>query len=125
MSPEKSHVNVNVRNPTPAHTPLTHWYPDAQLLPHLPQLLEDVLVSTHPPVHLVCPTGQAQVPPEATVPVGQDWTHTPPLHSPETQVLPAVHACPSTLRQAPLTACVPVGQRHVLEVGFQTEPEGD
>ena len=59
------------------------------------------------------------------MPVGHDWTHKPPLQSPETQELPAVHACPLTLRQAPLTACVPVGQRHVLEVAFQTEPEGD
>lgn len=56
---------------------------------------------------------------------GHDWTHTPPLQSPERQVLPAVHACPLTLRQAPLTSCVPVGQKQVLTVAFHTEPEGD
>jgi hypothetical protein len=63
----------------PLHVPAEQVAPDAHALPHAPQLAAFVDVSTHCPLHAVCPLGHAHAPAVQVWPAAQILPQVPQL----------------------------------------------
>jgi hypothetical protein len=60
-------------------------------IPHIPQFIASVCVSTHAPPHTTPPLGQAHFPPSHAIPAGQAAPHAPQFIA---SVCVSTHAAP-------------------------------
>jgi hypothetical protein len=108
MAPKWKRHWLNTLPPVvpPLHVLAEHVAPTAQALPQAPQLLALVVVSTHCPLHSVCPVGHAQLPLPQVCPLAQTLPQAPQLLASLlvfTQALPQ-KVCPAVVQaHAPLT----------------------